>query len=208
MFNKLIPSNNQFFELFQKSAALLEQGAATLVEAVGSSGRFHECALKLERLEHDGDTLTHEILILLDKSFITPIDREDIHELAQALDDCIDCIESVTERMQLYGLSTPTEPVRVLASIIRQQAIQIHVMLPQIRGFKYENVIPYCKEINRLENVADKVARDALGELFRTNASDPLQVMKWKDIYDYLETATDKCEDVAGIVERIVLKHG
>ena len=207
MFNKLIPTNKQFFELFEKSSALLEQGAETLVQAVGNPDRFHEYALKLERLEHDGDSLTHEILILLDKSFITPIDREDIYELVQALDDCLDAIESVTERMQLYRLSVPTEPMKQLASLIRQQTIQIHVMLPLIPGFKYERVIPYCKEINRLENVADKVARDALGELF-LGATDPIQVMKWKDIYEYLEMATDKCEDVAGIVERIVLKHG
>jgi predicted phosphate transport protein (TIGR00153 family) len=206
MFNKLIPSNHRFFELFEKSAAILEQGAATLVEAVGNPERAGECAVKLERLEHDGDALTHEILIMLDKSFITPIDREDIHELAQALDDCLDTIESVTERMQLYQLSAPTDPVRQLASIIRQQTIQIHVMIPMIPGFKYEKVIPYCKEISRLENAADKVTRDALSELFR--GPDPMMVMKWKDIYDYLETATDKCEDVAGIVERIVLKHG
>jgi uncharacterized protein Yka (UPF0111/DUF47 family) len=108
--------------------------------------------------------------------------------------------------MQLYQLATAPEPVRQLATIIRQQTIQIHVMMPQIPGFKYEKIISYCKEISRLENMADKVARDALGELFR--GSDPMTVMKWKDIYDYLETATDKCEDVAGIVERIVLKHG
>lgn len=206
MFDKLIPTNHRFFELFEKSASLLEQGAAVLVEAMGSPEAARESAAKLERLEHDGDTLTHEMLILLDKSFITPIDREDIHELTQALDDCLDTIEAVTERMQLYDLLTPTEPVRQLATIIRQQAIQIHVMIPMIPGFKYEKVIPYCKEINRLENLADKIARDALGELFRGN--DPMMVMKWKDIYDYMETATDKCEDVAGIVERIVLKHG
>ena len=207
MFNKLIPTNKRFFELFEKSAALFQQGAETLAEGVENPERAHECALTLERLEHDGDTLTHDILILLDKSFITPIDREDIHELTQALDDCLDTIEAVTERMQLYGLSTPTEPMKKLVNIIRQQATEIHAMLPHIPGFKYEKVIPHCKEINRLENVADKVLRDALGELFRGHG-DPLEVMKWKDIYDYLETATDKCEDVAGIVERIVLKHG
>src|SRR3954468_13863337 len=144
MFNKLIPTNKRFFELFEKSAALFEQGAATLAEGVENPERSRECALKLERLEHDGDTLTHDILILLDKSFITPIDREDIHELAQSLDDCLDTIESVTERMQLYGLSTPTEPMKQLVNIIRQQAIQIHVMIPLIPGFKYEKVIPHC----------------------------------------------------------------
>ena len=207
MFSKLIPSNNRFFEMFERSAAFLELGAATLAESVAHPERAAECAAKLARIEHDGDSLTHEMLVLLDKSFITPIDREDIHELAQALDDCLDTIESVTDRMQLYELSTPTDSVKQLVSIIRQQAIQIQAMIPLIPGFKYEKVIPYCKEISRLESVADKVARDALGGLFR-GSTDPLTVMKWKDIYDYLETATDECEDVAGIVERIVLKHG
>ncbi len=207
MFSKLIPTDKRFFELFAKSAGLFQQGAETLAEGVENPERAHECALKLERLEHDGDTLTHDILILLDKSFITPIDREDIYELAQALDDCLDYIESVTERMQLYGLTKPTEPMKQLVQVIRLQAAEIHTVLPLIPGFKYEKIIPHCKEINRLENIGDKVLRDALGELFQ-GQGDPLLVMKWKDIYEYLETATDKCEDVAGIVERIVLKHG
>jgi predicted phosphate transport protein (TIGR00153 family) len=207
MFDKLIPNNNHFYKLFEKSAAYLEQGAATLTEAVANPDRFKEFATKLERIEHDADELTHDILVQLDKSFITPIDREDIHELVQALDDCLDTIESVTERMQMYRLAEPTDEAKQLASVIRQQAIQIQAMMPLIPGFKYEKVIPYCKEISRLESVADKVARDALGNLF-SGSSDPLTVMKWKDIYDYLETATDKCKDVAGIVERIVLKHG
>ena len=207
MFDKLIPNNNQFYKLFEQSAGYLEQGAATLTEAVANPEEGKKYADRLVQIEHDGDELTHNILIALDKSFITPIDREDIHELVQALDDCLDTIESVTERMQLYKITTQNDAVQQLASIIRQQAIQIQAMMPLIPGFKYEKVIPYCKEISRLESVADKVARDALGALF-SGSIDPLTVMKWKDIYDYLETATDKCKTVAGIVERIVLKHG
>ncbi len=207
MFNKLIPTNKKFFELLEKSSALLEQGAGVLVEAVEHPDRFRECASRLERLEHDEDSVTHEILVLLDKSFITPIDREDIHELAQALDSCMDTMEAVTERMQLYGITEQTEPSRQLAGLVRQQAEQIHAAVTIMPGFKYEKVIPYCKEIGRLENQADKVAREALVDLFQ-RAGDPLQIIKWKDIYDYLETVTDKFEDVAGIVERIVLKHG
>ena len=207
MFSKLIPTDKRFFELFSQSAVLLQQGAEILAQAVAEPSRAGEFALKLERLEHDGDTLTHQILILLDKSFITPIDREDIHALAQALDDCMDNMELVTERMQLYGLTQPTEPMKQMVDVIRQQAAAIHTVLPLISGFKYEKIIPHCKEINRLENLADKLLRDALADLFQKTA-DPLLVIKWKDIYDYLETATDTFEDVAGIVERIVLKHG
>lgn len=207
MLSKLMPTDKRFFTLFEKSAALIQLGAEALSQAVANPDRMAEFAQKLERIEHDGDTLTHEILSLLDKSFITPIDREDIHALTQALDDCLDFMESVTERMQLYGLTQPTEPMKQLVEIIRLQSIEIGVMLPQIPGFKYEKIIPHCKEINRLENLGDKALRSAIAELFQ-GATEPLTVMKWKDIYDFLETATDKCEDVAGIVERIVLKHG
>ena len=207
MFSKLIPTDKRFFQLFSQSAVFLQQGAEILAQAVAEPARSGEFALKLERLEHDGDELTHQILILLDKSFITPIDREDIHALAQALDDCMDNMEMVTERMQLYGLTQPTEPMKQMVDVIRQQAAAIHTVLPLISGFKYEKIIPHCQEINRLENLADKLLRDALADLFQ-KTTDPILVIKWKDIYDFLETATDKFEDVAGIVERIVLKHG
>lgn len=207
MFNKLIPTNTRFFTLLEQNAAVLVQAGETLVDFIDRPEAANDAAARLVKLEHDGDTLTHELFVLLDKSFITPIDREDIHELAQALDDCLDKIESVTERMQLYALTTRTEHTRNLASIIRQQTMQVHAALSIMKGFKYEKIIPHCKEINQLESQADKAGREALVSLFRLT-TDPLQVMKWKDIYDYLESVSDKCKDVAGIVERIVLKHG
>jgi uncharacterized protein Yka (UPF0111/DUF47 family) len=207
MFNKLIPTNTKFFDLLEQSAAVLEKGGETFVEFVEHPERAADCAAKLERLEHDGDTLTHDLFVMLDKSFITPIDREDIHELAQALDDGLDKLESVAERMQLYTLTTRTDSTRQLASLIRQQTIQVHAALSLMPGFKYEKIIPHCKEISKLENQADRVGREAIVELFR-GVSDPLMVMKWKDIYDYLEDVSDQCKHVAGIVERIVLKHG
>jgi uncharacterized protein Yka (UPF0111/DUF47 family) len=207
MFNKLIPTNTKFFDLLEQSAAVLEKGGETFVEFVEHPERAADCAAKLERLEHDGDTLTHDLFVMLDKSFITPIDREDIHELAQALDDGLDKLESVAERMQLYTLTTRTDSTRQLASLIRQQTIQVHAALSLMPGFKYEKIIPHCKEISKLENQADRVGREAIVDLFR-GASDPLMVMKWKDIYDYLEDVSDQCKHVAGIVERIVLKHG
>lgn len=207
MFNKLIPTNTRFYVLLEQSAALLVQSGEALVEYVDHPERANDAAARLVKLEHDGDAVTHELFVLLDKSFITPIDREDIHELAQALDDCLDRIESVTERMQLYTLTTRTEHLRELANIIRQQGMQVHAAVAIMQGFKYEKIIPHCKQISDLESQADKVGREALVSLFRVH-TDPLQVMKWKDIYDYLEGVSDKCKDVAGIVERIVLKHG
>lgn len=208
MFNKLIPTNTRFYVLLEQSAALLVQAGEALVDYADNPERRNDAAARLVTLEHDGDAVTHELFVLLDKSFITPIDREDIHELAQALDDCLDRIESVTERMQLYTLTTRTDHLRQLAAIIRQQTVQVHAAVAIMQGFKYDKIIPHCKQISDLESQADKAGRDALVHLFTSGNSDPLQVIKWKDVYDYLEGVADKCKDVAGIVERIVLKHG
>lgn len=207
MFGKLIPTDKRFFELFNRMGGSLEEAAGLLAEVVEKPQQGKEIAARLERVESQADEITHELLVLLDKSFVTPIDREDIHELAQALDDILDQMESVTERMQLYGLTEPTEAMRTLVEVIGKQIVEVNALLPQIPGFRYEKIIPHCKEINRLENQGDKALRGALAELF-SGALPPLEVMKWKDIYDFLEAATDKCEDVSGIVERIVLKHG
>jgi predicted phosphate transport protein (TIGR00153 family) len=208
MFNKLIPSNTKFFTMLEKSAELLEESGKALVEFIENPGKAAESAARLEQLEHDGDSVTHALLVMLDKSFITPIDREDIHELAQALDDCLDKVESVTERMQLYALDARPDATRHLAGLIREQTAQVHEALRLMPTFKYEKIIPCCKKISELESQADKAGRRALVDLFSTAAGDTLQVMKWKDIYDYLEDVADQCKHVANIVERIVLKHG
>jgi uncharacterized protein len=208
MFKNLIPKNVKFFEMFSQCAKILEQGAKILSEmmSAGPAG-IEEGARKLERLEHDADVLTHEILIALDKSFITPIDREDIHQLTVALDDCMDYMEAVTERMILYGLTEITPPMKGLVDVLVKQVDELNKVIPLISALKYEKIIPHCIEINRLENLGDRIAREAVAELFK-GKKDPLEVMKWRDIYENLETATDMCEHVAGIIEGIVLKHG
>ncbi len=207
MFDKLIPKDKRFYELFQRQAELLHQGADTLLQFSREPGSLKETAHKLERLEHEADNLTHEILILLDKSFITPIDREDIHALALALDDCMDYMEAVTERLSLYELHVAPESVKELVKVIVDQTLEVDKVIPRIQEFRYEAIIPHCREINRLENLADRIMRDALGALFKGDTP-PLDVMKWKDIYDFLENATDSFEHVAGLIEGIVLKHG
>ncbi len=204
---KLIPTDEKFFEMFQQSAAIFHKGAGLLREIALDGTRLKENALKLERLEHDADQVTHEVLVRLDRSFITPIDREDIHRLALALDDCMDTMEAATDHMVLYGIKSIPEPVNALAECIEAQANQIMAMMPLIKTLKWEVIRPHCIEINRLENEADRVTRGALGGLF-TPGIDILDVIRWRDIYDLLEGTTDKCEDVAGIIEGIVLKHG
>ena len=208
MFKKLIPTDAKFFELFSQSAKILQAGAKVMEEMVsGGTADVKTCAERLERLEHDADVLTHEILIRLDKSFITPIDREDIHQLTLALDDCMDFMEAVTERMMLYGITQITVPMKELVEVLGKQVEELNKVIPVIAELKYEKIIPHCIEINRLENLADKISRGAVANLFKGDPN-PLDVMKWRDIYDNLETATDKCEHVAGIIEGIVLKHG
>jgi predicted phosphate transport protein (TIGR00153 family) len=208
MFKKLIPTDAKFFEMFGQSAKILQEGAKVMSDMVsGASADVQGCATRLERLEHDADVLTHEILIRLDKSFITPIDREDIHQLTLGLDDCMDYMEAVTERMMLYGITQVTPPMKALVEVIVKQAEALNNVMPLIADLKYERIIPHCIEINRLENLGDKIAREAVAELFK-GTPNPLEVMKWRDIYDNLETATDEFEHVAGIIEGIVLKHG
>lgn len=207
MFKKLIPTEGKFFEMWGQGAKILLEGAKVLSEMASNQESIKNGATRLERLEHDADVLTHEILIKLDKSFITPIDREDIHQLTLALDDCMDFIEAATERMVLYGINEITPAWKNLVDVLVKQAEEIDKVIPLIAEFKYEKVIPHLAEINRLENMADKVLRGVYAELFNGQMA-PLDVMKWRDIYDNLETATDKCEHVAGIIEGIVLKHG
>ncbi len=204
---KLIPTDEKFFDMFQQSAELFRKGTVLLREVAEDCALLRVNAAKLERLEHDADQVTHEVLVRLDRSFITPIDREDIHRLALALDDCMDTMEAATDHMVLYGIKTIPEPVKALAEYIEAQSKQIVAMMPLIKTLKWDLIRPHCIEINRLENEADRVTRQALAGLF-TPGIDVLDVIRWRDIYDLLEGTTDKCEDVAGIIEGIVLKHG
>jgi uncharacterized protein Yka (UPF0111/DUF47 family) len=204
---KLIPTDEKFFDMFTQSAVLFRKGAGILREIAQDGSTLKANAMKLERLEHDADQITHEVLVRLDRSFITPIDREDIHRLALALDDCMDTMEAASDHMVLYGIKTIAEPVKFLAEYIEAQADQIVQMMPLVKTLKWDVVRPYCIEVNRLENEADRVTRNALGNLF-SGGMDVLDVIRWRDIYNFLEGTTDKAEDVAGIVEGIVLKHG
>jgi uncharacterized protein len=203
---KLIPSDDKFFEMFEQSAELFHKGSLLLKEFSGDFSLLADNAAKLERLEHDADNVTHEVLVRLDKCFITPIDREDIHRLALALDDCMDCIEAAMDHMVLYRITGVPEAVKGLANCLEKQATQIKEMMPFLKTLKWDRIKPYCIEVNRLENEADHITRQALGELF-DGTRETLDVIKWRDIYDLLEEASDKCEDVAGVVEGIVLKH-
>lgn len=202
----LIPKEVKFFEMFVRSAENLLRGAKLLKEISNDFSSLTQDAAKLERLEHDSDQITHEIMEKLNTTFITPLDREDIHELTAALDDVMDFIEAATERMVLYKLKAPTPEIKEMADVILRQAEEINFVMPKLKELKHDQVMEHCIEINRLENEGDRIQREAVAKLF-DQKTDALEVIKWRDIYEYLETATDKCEDIAVIIEGIVLKH-
>ena len=203
---RLIPRETGFFDLFERASNNLMVAARLLVETVDKFADLADNAQRMERLEHDGDQITHDILARLHRSFITPIDREDIHLLASALDDVMDFIEATTERFVICRVSQPNSHVKALARVISKQVEEIHQIMPQLRRLREDDILQHCIEINRLENEADSILRGAVAELF-TSPDNLLDLIKWREIYDLMETAADKSEDVANVIEAIVLKN-
>lgn len=201
---RLIPREEKFFEFFEKAANNILEGAKVLVQMTDErGGDLQERWKRLEDLEHVGDKITHQIIRKLNRTFITPIDREDIHSLAVALDDVMDLIEASAARMSLYKIKQPTEEARKLAQVILKSAEEIVKAVSNLE--RMDNVMEHCIEINRLENMADEISREAIADLF-DKGHDPMDVIKWKEIYETMEMATDGCEDVANIVESVALK--
>lgn len=203
----LIPRDDKFFDLFEVSASNMVKAAETLKDMVYS---FDNMAQKLDdmtRIEHQGDTVTHEIMFQLNRSFITPFDREDIGMLAHSLDDVTDLIQSAADTMVLYKVKQPGKRARELADIICQITKEVETVMPSLRkhNANLEKILNSCVEINRLENVADTIYRTALTELF--DETDIADVIKWREIYEHMESATDRCEDVANVLEGVALKH-
>ena len=202
-----LPRAEKFFELLEESARNMVKASQALKEMVNTwelvSGRVAE----ITELEHVGDTITHQIMAQLNRTFVTPFDREDIALLAHTLDDVTDFIHAAADAMVIYKIDNPTQRARELADIIVQAATEIDRAMPKLRhraGLK--QILGYCVEINRLENMADRVFRSAMAELF-DDAADIAQVIKWREIYEHMESATDRCEDVANVLEGVALKH-
>jgi len=203
---RLIPKDESFFDLFEQAANRLVTAAGVLVEATGRSETLADNAKRLERLEHDADQLTHELVEKVNRTFITPFDREDIYNLATELDDVMDLMEATTERFILFKVQQVLPQAQEIAKVIQQQAQEIQRVMPQLRRLSRDSIMPHCVEINRLENVGDRLLRDAMAALF-DGRYDPLTVIKWRELYELMEQATDKCEDVANTIEGIVLKN-
>jgi predicted phosphate transport protein (TIGR00153 family) len=206
MFN-LIPKEAAFFDLFEKSAANAHACSQALVEFLDRFDDVPERVRRIKELEHVGDELTHETIERLNKTFITPIDREDIHELVCRIDDILDLIDTAADRILLFKIEHAIEDSKELARCLVRQTELLREMMPYLRNMKNaEAVRQKVREVHRLESEADRIERHALAALFDTN--DPMTVIKWKNIIEILEAATDRCEDVANVIEGIVLKNG
>ena len=203
----LIPKEPVFFELFERAAKNVNDGAVALNELLSDFTEVPVKAQRIKDIEHAGDKITHETIERLNKTFITPLDREDIHELISRLDDIIDLIDTAVARMVLYKIDKPTEDAKALARVLVNATKIIQGLLPQMRNLKRTDaLIQQCIEVHTQENEGDRIEQHALAALFE-NGQDPLMIIKWKDIYEDLESATDRCEDVANVIEGIVLKN-
>jgi predicted phosphate transport protein (TIGR00153 family) len=200
----LIPREVRFFDLFEQQSRHIIKAAQLLHELVHHFPDARAKAHAIKEEEHQGDLITHEIVKRLNTTFITPLDREDIHDLGTRLDDVLDFIEAAAERLVVYRIKEPTSASRAMAEVIVQQTHAMDRAIKCLRtmdpGF-HEHAV----EVNRLENSADNLLRDSLAALFEEQA-DPIEVIKWKEIYETMETVTDRCEDVVNVIEGIILK--
>jgi predicted phosphate transport protein (TIGR00153 family) len=204
---RLIPAERVFFDLFERSAAIGHATAQQLVELLDDFDALPARAKVIHDLEHEGDEVTHELVDRLNKTFITPFDREDIHELSGRLDDVVDLVDSAVSRLALYKVSEPIADARLLGACLLHQTRLIVEMMPSLRNTKRaDRVRQQCRDVHAQESLADQIEYRALAALFE-GGHDPLFVMKWKNIIEELETATDRAEDVANAIEGIVLKN-
>jgi len=202
-----LPREEGFFDLFEESARNMVKVAQNLKELVDTWQDVEQKVNEITELEHQGDTITHKIMAQLHRTFVTPFDREDIAQLAHTLDDVTDFIHAASDAMLLYKVDPPGERAKELADIIVQGATEIERAMPQLRHRgELKQIFKRCVELNRLENMADRVYRSALAELF-SDAKDVAHVIKWREIYEHMESATDRCEDVANVLEGVAIKH-
>jgi predicted phosphate transport protein (TIGR00153 family) len=202
---RLLPREEKFYTDFQALADELKNGASLLEAMLAPEHPVWNKAEEIKEVEHKCDFLTHAIIQRLNRTFVTPLDREDIHELARSLDDVMDAIDASATLVRLYRLETVRFGARELAQAISQSTHQVRLALDALEQNK--GLLGFAVEINRLENEADRIHQQAVSRLF-DDERDPVTVMKWKETLDFLESATDRCEDVANVLEGVMVKHG
>jgi len=203
----ITPKDTKFYDLFEQDTANLVTAAEKLVDLFNNYEDVEAKARQLKDLEHQGDTITHEIIRRVNLTFVTPIDREDIVLLAHTMDSIMDFMEAAGRTAFLYRITQPTERVRQLASIIAKMVYTLNDVLPCLRHRdQFKRILEQCVEMNRLENEADDVHHAAMAELF-DSGKDATEIIKWRELYQHMEDATDRGEDVADVLEGIVLKY-
>ena len=208
-FSSLLPRDEQFFDYFEQAARNIVSGAQALADLLDDYQNVERKIERIRELEHVGDTLTHQVWEALHKTFVTPIDREDIATIVERLDDVMDYIDEAALSLQTYRITQPTQRAQELAHIIVRATTEVELAITLLRKREdLPKILPLTVEINRLENEGDYVFRHALAELFEEGQEDLASVIKWREIYEHLETAIDRCEDVANALEGVVLKHG
>ncbi|MFQ5926158.1 MAG: DUF47 domain-containing protein [Terriglobia bacterium] len=200
---KLLPREKSFFDQFTQVTANIEASAQALVELLENYRDVEKKVAHIKDLEHRGDQMTHALMTRLNQTFITPFDREDIHLLASRLDDVLDLIDSVASRLIIYRIGQPRPGAAELARILLKATSEVRAAVSQLE--KQDRILEHCIEINRLENEGDSAVRAAIARLFEEE-KDPVEIIKWKELLEVLEIATDKCEDVANVLEGVVLK--
>jgi uncharacterized protein len=204
---RLLPHDASFFAHFEHQGKKTVEGCRAFLEMVENPTGLEARADRVKQIEHECDEITHAVVEGLHKTFITPIDRNDIYTLITKMDDIMDFVEAAADRLALYEIPTMTKEVGDLARCLVSSAEHVLGAVTSIKELgKPNGILQHCIEINRLENVADGILRSALARLFREE-KDPIAVIKWKEIYETLESATDRCEDVANIIEGVVLEN-
>lgn len=204
----LIGKERAFYDMFQKAADNTLNAANVLYDFLIHFPSSKDGAKKIKELEHIGDNLTHQTIEMLNKTFVTPIDREDIYELITRMDDILDLIDGAASRIELYNIDSITPEAIAFADVLKKACEILKQSVSSLRNIKnYREIIKHCVEIHTFENEGDQLLHKAMAKLFEENKNDPIKVIKWKEIYEDLEAATDRCEDVANIIEGIVLKY-
>ena len=200
---RLIPKEIKFFAMFAEMSTNLTAGARLMAQILADFKDVEARVQALKDIEHQGDEMTHQIMVKLNQTFITPFDREDIHRLASSMDDVLDFIYAAGERLVMYKIAGAPPEAAALAGVVVRQCEQIGKAVAMLE--KHDHVLDHCVEINRLENEADRIARISIAKLF-DDERDPIRLIKLKELFEALETATDTGEDVANVLESVVLK--
>lgn len=203
LLRRMLPHEASFFDMFIKQAENVHAGAKALVEMLTHYTGVPEQAQNIKAIEHTGDEITHALITKLNQTFVTPFDREDIHVLSTKVDDVLDLVDAAAARMVIYRVSSVRPGTSDLARILYESTGEVAAAVRLLE--KRDHILDHCIEINRLENESDRLCRTLIAQLF-DEERDPVQIIKWKEIFEVIETAVDKCEDVANVIESVTLK--